>query len=374
MDVSSMRLYALVTTDLNYDQRMQRTCTALQTYSFQVTLIGRLLKNSKALNPNTTYQQERLKCWFNKGPLFYAEYQFRLIWKLLFRKTDLILAVDLDTLPAAIFIGRFKKIPVVYDAHEYFTETPELVRRKRIQRIWEFIAKVCIPRARAAYTVSEGLARQLTERYKTPFNVIRNVPLARTFPKKEGPPLNKTILYQGALNEGRGLEILIDAMPSLPAAITLQLAGEGDLSQSLRAQVKKLNLEHRVQFLGWVSPDQLKGITEEAWVGYNLLEDRGMSYHYSLANKTFDYIQGGVPTMHSLLPEYVKILDKYRVGIIVNTLTTHEVIRVLTKLMHAPDEWVAMHFQCEIAAREFTWENESALLIHNIKAVFTANP
>jgi glycosyltransferase involved in cell wall biosynthesis len=367
-------LFALVTTDLNYDQRMQRSCDALQSDGFNVTLIGRVLKNSTPLNSNRIYKQQRLNCWFLKGPLFYLEFQFRLIWELLFRKVDLVLAVDLDTLPAAVLLGWLKGVPVVYDAHEYYTETPELVRRRWIQKIWEFIAAFCIPKTAAAYTVSFGLAGLLSDRYKRPFSTVRNVPFRRHFFKKEGPPARKVILYQGALNEGRGLEVLLESVSALPAVIEVQLAGEGDLSKQLRMQAKALGIEKRVRFLGWIEPEHLNNITAEAWIGYNLLEDRGLSYHYSLANKTFDYIQAGVPALHSNLPEYRHLLEKYPVGIIVNTLSTEEVIRVLTKLMHAPDEWRAMHFQCELAAKDLIWENESAQLIHNIKAVLSANP
>ena len=67
---------------------------------------------------------------FKKGPLFYAEYNLRLFFLLLLTKADVLVANDLDTLPAVFLASRIRRLPVVYDSHEYFTEVPELVGRK----------------------------------------------------------------------------------------------------------------------------------------------------------------------------------------------------------------------------------------------------
>ena len=46
------------------------------------------------------------------------------------------------------------------------------------------------------------------------------------------------IIYQGALNMGRGLEKLIDAMSYLEDA-ELVIAGQGDMEEDLKLRVKK---------------------------------------------------------------------------------------------------------------------------------------
>ena len=57
-------------------------------------------------------------------------------------------------------------------------------------------------------------------------------------PTPAAAPLAGYILYQGALNMGRGLEQLIDAMPQV--AGRLVICGEGDLSAALREQAERL--------------------------------------------------------------------------------------------------------------------------------------
>src|SRR4051812_8494347 len=107
---------------------MQRICTTLQKNSFLVELAGRKLKDSKEV-PQQPYRQTRLNCLFNKGVLFYAEFNVRLFFFLLFNRFDIVCGCDLDTLPAAVLAAKLKGKKVIYDAHEYFPESPELIGR-----------------------------------------------------------------------------------------------------------------------------------------------------------------------------------------------------------------------------------------------------
>src|SRR5688572_23248375 len=98
---------------------MQRICTSLSNAGFTVSLIGRKLKSSIPLQ-DITYFQKRIYCFFTKGPLFYAEYNFRLLLYLLPLKVDCICAIDLDTILPCYYLSRFKGCKRLYDAHELF--------------------------------------------------------------------------------------------------------------------------------------------------------------------------------------------------------------------------------------------------------------
>ena len=101
------RLSFLVTNDLNFDQRMQRICSTLSEAGFDVELIGRRRKNSLPLTQKS-FVQKRLFCFFERSFLFYAEYNLRLFFYLLFRRTDLICAIDLDTILPAYYISKWR--------------------------------------------------------------------------------------------------------------------------------------------------------------------------------------------------------------------------------------------------------------------------
>ena len=355
-----MRILCLVTTDLVYDQRMQRICTTLSQAGHEVTLLGRRKSNSPRLY-SQVFAQKRAKCWFERGKFFYLEFNLRLFFRLLFARYDCINAVDLDTLLPATLVGKLRNKPVIYDAHEYFSETPEVVRRPKIQAVWERIARFCIPRTAARYTVGPVLARIMGERYGCQFGVVRNLPhRQKSTPRPaEQPPM---LLYQGALNEGRGLPELLAALALVPRA-RLHLAGEGDLSEQLRAEVRRLRLSDRVVFHGFLRPAELQALTQRATLGLNLLEDRGLSYHYSLANKAFDYLQAGVPGLHMDFPEYRSLHEQYGVFSLLEDLAPKTIARSINTLLNDPDLYAQRSQRALIAAQTLNWEQEESVLL-----------
>jgi len=135
---------------------MQRICYSLATNGFNVLLVGREKSSSIALLP-TPYQQKRIKCWFEKGKLFYLEYNLRLFFLLMTMPVDIISSVDLDTLLPAVLVSKIKSKACVFDAHEYFTEVPEVVNRPLTKKVWNLVANSLIPRVDIAYTVSQSL-------------------------------------------------------------------------------------------------------------------------------------------------------------------------------------------------------------------------
>ncbi len=123
----------------------------------------------------------------------------------------------------------------------------------------------------------------------------------------------KMILYQGAVNQGRGLENAIRAMKYISGA-TLSIAGSGDILEQLRHLVKEEGLGGRVRFSDVFLSDDLSNLTLRADLGLSLEEDLGLNYRYALPNKLFDYVQANVPVLVSDLPEMSAIVRKYSIG------------------------------------------------------------
>ena len=351
-----------VSNDLSYDQRMERICNSLVINGYDIVLLGREKSNSIRLDQKK-FRQVRMKCGFEKGKLFYLEYNFRLLFYLLFHRFDIVGSVDMDTLTPCFLAAKLKQKACVFDAHEYFDEVPEVVNRPLVKWFWKMLGRLLIPRLKHAYTVSESLQEIFTKKYNVPFALIRNITDGQIYDARlEKEKKEKIILYQGVLNEGRGLEQMIRAMRHIQDA-QLWLAGEGDLSQTLRDLVKKLDLEHRVKFLGYLKPDSLRKITLKATIGLNLLENRGLSYYYSLANKTFDYIHAELPAIHPDFPEYQKIMEKAEVGILVKDLEINTLAAVVNRLLLEMTFYEQLKINCQKAKAIFNWEKEEKRLI-----------
>lgn len=340
---------------------MQRICQSLAKAGWEVLLVGRQQRQSPPLT-TSSYRQHRLSCYFEKGKLFYIEYNLRLLLFLLFSPTPLIGSVDLDTIIPCLIVSKLYGKKCVFDAHEYFSEVPEVVNRPFTKKIWEWVAKWCIPQVDAAYTVSESLQHLFTKKYQLPFHLIRNISVSQPSPTLNKNLTSPILFYQGALNEGRGLMELINIMPKLEN-VQLWIAGEGDLSRSLRHQVEVLNIAHQVKFLGYVLPKQLRALTPKATIGLNLLENKGLSYYYSLANKTFDYIHAGIPAIHPNFPEYQQLNQTYKIGVLVDDLAAPTLLYAIQSILNNPTLYQQIQQNCLLAAKELNWQKEEERLI-----------
>ena len=350
-----------VTNDLTYDQRMQKICRSLSAAGYEVELVGRQRKFSAPLT-NESFKQTRLTCIFDKGKLFYLEYNLRLLFYLLKQNFDAVCAIDLDTLVPAYFATKIgaKHKKLFYDAHEYFTEVPEVSRRKTVKAVWEWVEKTFVPKVDMAYTVSPAIANLFTQKYGKRFGVIMNVPVLKPGVEK-AKSAEATILYQGALNEGRGLEYLIEAMANIDARLIL--AGEGDLSNELRTLATRLNLGSKIEFLGFVKPAELIALTAKATVGVNLLENKGLSYYYSLSNKFFDYIHARLPQVCINFPEYKAINDEFGVALLVNDCNSEEIKKAIDRLINDAELYSLLQKKCEVCSLQLNWQQEEKKLL-----------
>ena len=359
--MESKRIFLAVTNDLITDNRIHKVASTLLKAKAEVTLIGRVKKiRNQALN--RSYKTRRFYLLFKKGPLFYLEYNIRLLIFLLFNKFDIVVANDLDTLLASYLASKIKRKAIVYDSHEYFTEVPELVNRNFPKKVWLFIEKRILPQIKYSYTVSESIAEVYHDLYRINMQVVRNVPYRSSLKNDTKLQSNNTILYQGALNKGRGLEQVIDAMQFLDNK-QLIIVGSGDIEKQLKERVRKKNLQNKVEFKGRICIADLAKETIKADLGIALEENIGLSYYYSLPNKLFDYIQALVPVLVSPFPEMQKIVRMYDIGTICEHKTPKELAKKINEIFENKNVYKKWKSNTILAAKELSWENEEQKLI-----------
>lgn len=359
-----MKITVSVTNDLVTDQRVHKVSESLHNAGYQVKLVGRKFKNSKPIKRN--YPTHRMRLLFNRSFFFYAEYNIRLFFYLLFDKADIFLSNDTDSLPANYLASRIRRKPLVFDAHEMFPEVPEVVNRKQVKKVWTSIEDWIFPKLTHCYTVCQSIADIYNQKYGINMQVIRNIPFAKQntqaipsniFHKKE----KKIILYQGAVNVGRGIEQVMAAMPYLDE-FDFYVIGDGDMLAELKEKAKQSNLADRVHFLGRIPFEELPAYTTHADIGINILENRGLNYYYALPNRIFDYIRADVPIIASDFPEIRRIVSHYKIGKLIDNYEPKHLASVICLLIAEEKDKEAFRK----ANEELTWEKESALLLEII--------
>jgi glycosyltransferase involved in cell wall biosynthesis len=75
-------------------------------------------------------------------------------------------------------------------------------------------------------------------------------------------PRTGTLLFSGRVVDSKGLDVVVRALPRLPQ-IRLKVAGEGWALAKVQAAAEKLGVSDRIDYLGWLAPDDLAAVHAE---------------------------------------------------------------------------------------------------------------
>lgn len=351
------RIVVSVSNDLVTDQRVSKICSTLKELDYDILLIGR--RNYSPHTLNRDYDTKRMRLIFNRGFLFYAELNIRLFFVLLFAKKDVLFSNDLDTLLPNYLVAKLQGKELIFDSHELFSEIPELENRKFVKSFWLTIERRILPKLKKVMTVSNSIKKHYENLYDIKVSVVRNLPTAKEVEPKKfsfSTKGKKVVLYQGSVNVGRGLELMIDTIQQLPDYI-LVIIGTGDIIDNLEQKVLSQGLENKVKFTGRVLPKDLKHLTPNASIGLSLEEDLGLNYRYSLPNKIFDYIQAEVPVIVSDLPDMKQLVTQAKVGEILTERTPEALAKLIQEVIQ--NDYTSALQQ---AKETLNWSHEKAHL------------
>ena len=345
-----------VTNDMVTDRRVQRHAATLKESGYDVVVLGR----------------KQIVTRHAHGWRFYYEYNIALRRAVAGQKPDIVWANDTDTLLGCWLAARRCRAKLVMDAHELFPEVPEIQHKPLVKWVWRTLERKLMPKCDALLTVCDSIAGYYKERYGVEMAVVRNIrgqwPVASgqcamqdctSQLNTEHLPLNtKTLLYQGHVNLGRGVDWAIDALEWLEDCL-LVVAGDGDLLEQMKTYAASKPWADRVTFLGRQTPDALQALTAKADVGLVMLEDMGLSYHYALPNRIGDFVQAGVPMVVSDLPEMATVVMRYRIGEVMRAPGARALADSIKKVLACGKE----HYDFSLAQRDMDWNKEKHILI-----------
>jgi glycosyltransferase involved in cell wall biosynthesis len=341
---------------------------------YHVEIHYRLLKKSLPL-PVLPYSLKPMRLFVEEGIWMFIHLNIVLFFRILFTKSDIFWANDLDTLLPNILSARFKSKPVIYDSHELYTEGPSLVNRHFKKRIWEWVERLCIPRVTAMVTVNDAIKDFYEKKYHRAVHVIRNVPPIEKSRNIVAADLGlhgrKVIIIQGAgLHKSRGVEELVLAMQFLDRSFCLIVAGTGDALPLLKVYANDYDLQEKILFLDVVPYAQLISYTKSADLGI-VPEKVGASpaSNYTLPNKLFDYIHSGLPVLSTSAVEVEKIIRLYNIGCIINEHSPANIAESIRSVFNDRETLDRWKTNTKFAAAELCWEKEQVILIDLLQQV-----
>lgn len=337
--------------DLVSDQRLHRVCQTLHQNNFDISLVGVL--KSKVGQRN--YETIQFKLPFIQGGLFYAFLNLRIFIFLLFHRCDIVIANDADTLLGVTLAKKLKRFQLFYDAHENFTEVPELEGREKIKKIWSRIEGFGIKNANVCYTVTRSVADALKIKYARSFTVVRNLPQIKNEKTSNEFSSRIRVLYQGVINKDRGLKQILPFFKP-EHQMSWDLYGAGDEYEEL----KVLSVSYpQVELKGRVPLEELATFTAQYDIGVSVEDIANINYKESLPNKVLDYIQSGLPVIFTAMDEVVALNEQYHFGVCIADYDAF-----LPAVEKIKQQYSYYHENAIKAAKDLNWESEEKILLN----------
>jgi glycosyltransferase involved in cell wall biosynthesis len=361
-----------VTNCICFDQRVLKMAKSVSSLGFGILIIGRITDDCINGEP-IPFTVKRFRMLFKRSFFFYAFFNIRLFFFLMFSRVDVLVANDLDTLLPNYLVSKLKHLPLVYDSHEYFTGVPELNKRPFVKSVWKYIEKNIFPRLENVITVSESIADLYETEYHHRPHVVRNL--------SELPadllPFNRedldievnsfvVILQGGGINIDKGAEELVKAV-CMTQDVVLIFAGSGDVLPVLKKMVRGMEIGDKVRFLPKMPWNRLIRYTMMADAGMCLEKDTNQNYRYSLPNKLFDYIAAGIPVISGDLPEIKKIVSEYECGLVLHSITPEDISKAIVTFRDDPQLKARLAGNSARAAEKLNWNVES----EKVKSIYT---
>jgi glycosyltransferase involved in cell wall biosynthesis len=358
------RVIFSVTNCICHDQRVLKMAQTVSHLGTDVWIVGRR-KGKCCDKDNVAFKTVRFRMLFKRGFLFYKFFNIRLFFFLLFRKANLLVSNDLDTLFPNYLVSRLKRIPLVYDSHEYFTGVPEIQDRPIVKFVWTEIEKMIFPKLKNIMTVSDPIADRYEGEYGIRPLVVRNysrnsddiIPYGKEALGID--PDHFLLIYQGTgINRDRGGEELIEAIAAT-SNVSLLVVGSGDLLNTLKDKVMTTGISNRVHFIDSIPWEELMRYTKSADAGVSLDKNDNINYRYSLPNKLFDYISAGIPVIAGDLPEVTKIVTGYNCGLVIPEISPGKIKEAINRLSEEKKLIDDMRRNASKASSSLNWENEA---------------
>lgn len=264
--------------------------------------------------------------------LFYALLYLRMLcrgWKTPF---DAVHCHDLDTLPLGFVLGKLKRKPIVYDAHESFPDMLEGSVPRIVQRGLMHLETFLIRRINLLITVGEKLRRHFVERGVRHSVVVGNWKRLEEFARTDRESLEVrgqlgipdealVVVCITQLLKDRKIEELLEAVAEYPEFYVI-IGGKGVLEGLVRQAAED---NPRVRFVGFVSGKQIADCTCAGDIVYYGFDPENPNARFSAPNKLYEALAAGRPLLTGDFGEIADVVRETACGIVLPKYSAGEI-------------------------------------------------
>lgn len=369
---------------VRHDGRVMREATALRAAGYAVTILD--FEDDPARPGEEDIDGVHVKHVMKQGWLLPVQGGHRRFFRslqkfvyttlqLIRMRSDLYHAHEDNALLACYIAAKWHRKPLIFDAHEFPLAAFEKTRRRALHLLVTRLFTRMMRSCAGIITVSSPIAQEICNLYHVPrVSLIRNIPVYSAPPKSDrlrqflslGADV-RIALYQGNLQEDRGLETLIRAAAFFGEHIKLVFMGKGigATQGQLETLIEGEGVGERVKILPPVPYAELLEWTASADVGLiTYAPERSLNVRMCLPNKLFEYLMAALPVLASPLDAVAELIRSHDVGRVLSSLAPEDVGSAISAMVD--DRAALARLSCNArnaVQHELCWEQESQELL-----------
>jgi glycosyltransferase involved in cell wall biosynthesis len=310
---------------------------------------------------------------------FYAWLYLKMLWRGLRTSFDAVHCHDLDTLPLGFVMGKLKRKPIVYDAHESFPDMLEGSVHAGVRSALTRLENFFIRRIDLLITVGEKLRRHFAGRGARHSVVVGNwkrlEDFSRTAQQNEEvrrhlgvPDGALLVVCITQLLKDRQIEELLEAAADCPNVYVL-VGGKGVLHDMVERAAKA---NPRILFVGFVSGKQIADYTCAGDIVYYGFDPKNPNARFSAPNKLYEALAAGRPLITGDFGEIADVVRTSRCGIVLERYGAAEIGAAL-RVMQEPETRTQFAENArQFGASSMNWTKGEETLFREYSTLLTA--
>ncbi len=342
---------------ISFDGRIKKSANTISKLGMEVTLLKPVdaqedsVLEFSGLNEKVIVRPMGLSGVFSHFPCIF---DLSMFFYILCSKARYLHCHDINTVFMGLLAAKFTGQIIVSDLHEWKSETSSVDRKNKSifflqKKIYQFVEKLTLQNADFIISVNEMIAKEMKLFYKVNCDIliVKNIPDfydLKPYDLRERLSIDARFLlvyYVGQLAPYRNIDEILIAISQCPdIAFVLQGTIQPCYQRSLKKKCSDLKISDRVFFLPPVSHDLIPSACQGADVGIFTCHAIGKSMYYSLPNKLFEYILGGIPIIAEDLPVVRSYVIDNDIGTIVNSKIPETIAAVLMSYLRNPNRLI----------------------------------
>ena len=346
--LNSDEVLSILHVAVSFDGRVKRSLNTFIRIDKKATLVnpidaqedGDFLR--KGLDEKVVLKKSGLSGSFSYFPYTFDIFIFL---RAVFANAKYIHCHDINTALIGLLSSKIRGQRVICDLHEWKSQTT-LTNKKsnRFARwIYKIVEKIVLLDANHVISVNSHIARLMQKDLgvKRHIDIVKNIP--SHVPKKSYnlrnhlsiPKENFIVYYVGQLAPYRNLDFIIKELSHLSNVV---LVIQGTITLEFKRQLedlaKSLNMRDRFFLLPAISHEDIPAYCNGANVGIFTCDHKSSkSMKYSLPNKLFEYIIGGVPIISEDIPVAKQYIDDYDLGLYIDSSCPGSLCQAVKKFL-----------------------------------------